>query len=328
MPSIPLHPLIFEPILRRLVWGGRRLGTLLGKPIGDGDDYAESWEIADYHDSVSVVRDGPLAGTTLRDLVRSRPRELFGRAHADLSQFPLLIKLIDARETLSVQVHPDDALGRSLADDNGKTEAWVVLDAEPGSLIYAGLKPGVDREQFEAAVRSGDVEPLLHRFEPRPGDCVLIEAGTAHAIGAGVLLVEVQQTSDATFRIFDWNRKGGDGKPRELHIDKAMRAIDFGRGPVDPIVPRPLVLEDGNVREALAQCPYFQLERWTLKEPQEVGRDDRFTAVMVLSGEVRVGLGEDEPSLGRGRTLLLPATIGPQALTPIGRAVVLTCQQP
>jgi mannose-6-phosphate isomerase len=203
-----------------------------------------------------------------------------------------------------------------------------VLDAEPGSLIYAGLKPGVGRERFEAAVRSGDVEPLLHRFEPRPGDCVLIEAGTVHAIGAGVLLVEVQQTSDATFRIFDWNRKGADGKPRELHIDKAMRAIDFGRGPVDPVVARPLVLEDGNVREALVQCPYFQLERWTLKEPQEIGRDDRFTVVVVLSGEVRVGLGEDGPSLGRGRTLLLPATIGPQALTPIGEAVVLTCQQP
>ena len=151
MPSIPLQPLVFEPILRRLVWGGRRLGTLMGKAIGDGDDYAESWEIADYHDSVSVVRDGPLAGTTLRDLVRARPRELFGRAYADQCQFPLLIKLIDAREALSVQVHPNDALARTLADDNGKTEAWVVLDAEPGSLIYAGLKPGVDR----GAVRIG-----------------------------------------------------------------------------------------------------------------------------------------------------------------------------
>mgnify|MGYP001106162099 CR=1 FL=1 len=328
MPPIPFQPLVFEPILRRLVWGGRRLGTLMGKPIGDGDDYAESWEVADYHDSVSVVRDGPLAGTTLRDLVRNRPRELFGRARADQSQFPLLVKLIDARETLSVQVHPDDALARTLADDNGKTEAWVVLDAEPGSLIYAGLKPGVDRARLESAVRSGDVEPLLHRFEPRPGDCVLIEAGTVHAIGAGVLLVEVQQTSDATFRIFDWNRLGADGKARELHIDRAMQAIDFGRGPVDPIDVRPLVLEDGNVGEALAKCPYFQLERWTLKEPLEVGRDDRFTVVVVLSGEVRVGLGEDEPSLGRGRTLLLPATIGPQVLTPIGQAVVLTCQQP
>ena len=140
--------------------------------------------------------------------------------------------------------------------------------------------------------------------------------------------MEVQQTSDATFRIFDWNRLGADGKARELHIDKAMQAIDFGRGPVDPIVVPPLVLEDGNVSEALARCPYFQLERWTLEEPQEIGRDDRFTAVMVLYGEVRVGLGEDEQTLGRGRTLLLPATISPQVLTPIGQAVVLTCQQP
>ncbi|MDR3618937.1 MAG: class I mannose-6-phosphate isomerase [Paludisphaera borealis] len=328
MQSIPLQPLVFEPILRRLIWGGRRLGTLMGKPIGDGDDYAESWEIADYHDSVSVVRDGPLAGTTLRDLVRTRPAQLFGRSRAAQDQFPLLIKLIDAREPLSVQVHPDDALARTLAGDSGKTEAWVVIDAEPGSLIYAGLKAGVDRDQLERAVRSGDVEPLLHRFEPRAGDCVMVEAGTVHAIGAGVLLAEVQQTSDATFRVFDWNRHGADGKPRELHIDQALQSINFGRGPVDPLITKPLVLEDGNVSEALARCPYFQLERWTLGAPQEIGRDDRFTVVMVLSGEVRVSRGDGELSLGRGATLLLPASISPHVLSPIGQAVVLTCQQP
>jgi mannose-6-phosphate isomerase len=328
MRPIPLQPLVFEPILRRLIWGGRRLGTVMGKPIGDGDDYAESWEIADYRDAVSVVRDGPLAGTSLRDLVRSRPAELLGRSRAEQGQFPLLVKLIDARESLSVQVHPDDALGKELAGDSGKTEAWVVIDAEPGSLIYAGLKPGVDRERLERAIRSGGVEPLLHRFEPRPGDCVLVEAGTVHAIGAGVLLAEFQQMSDATFRVFDWNRVGPDGKPRALHIDQALRSIDFRRGPVDPIAARPLVLEDGNVDEALARCRYFQLERWTLEAPQEIGRDDRFTVVMVLSGQVRTRQGDGELVLGRGETMLLPASIGPHAVSPIGQAVVLTCQQP
>jgi mannose-6-phosphate isomerase len=328
MPSIPLEPLVFEPILRRLIWGGRRLGTLLGKPIGDGDDYAESWEISDYRDSVSVVRDGTFAGSSLRDLVRSRPTELFGRSRAEQDRFPLLIKLIDARESLSVQVHPDDALGKELANDSGKTEAWVVLDAEPGSLIYAGLKPGVDRDRLERAIRSGEVEPLLHRFEPRPGDCVMVEAGTVHAIGAGVLLAEVQQTSDATFRVFDWNRVGPDGKPRELHVDQALRSIDFERGPVDPLVARPLVLEDGNVNEALARCRYFQLERWTLQAPQEIGREDRFTVVMVLSGEIRVSRGSGELVLRRGETMLLPASISPHVASPIRQAVLLTCQQP
>lgn len=324
----PLEPLAFTPILRRLVWGGRRLGSLMGKPIGEGDDYAESWEIADYKDVVSVVRDGPLAGTTLRDLVRGRPAELFGRGRADTVQFPLLVKILDAREHLSVQVHPDDALGKELVGDNGKTEAWVVLAAEPGALIYAGLKPGVSREDLERGIASGEVEPLLHRFEPKPGDCVLVEAGTVHAIGAGVLLAEVQQMSDATFRVFDWNRVDAQGKPRELHVEQAMLSIDFDRGPVDPIVPSPRVLEDGDVREPLARCDYFELERLTIERPVEVGRDDRFTILMVLEGELRVRSRRGDLPFGRGETVLLPATIGPTMIYPVGRAVVLACQQP
>ncbi len=234
---IPLYPLYFEPILRRLIWGGHRLGTILHKSIGPGSDYAESWELSDYHDQVSVVRDGPMAGTTLRELVRDRAEELFGSSGDIQEQFPLLVKFIDAAQSLSVQVHPDDEKGRKLAGDNGKTETWVILAADPGSLIYAGLRPGVGAEQLREAIESGQVEPLLHRFEARPGDSILIEAGTVHAIGAGVLLAEIQQMSDATFRVFDWNRVGTDGKPRELHIRQAMESIDFRRGPVNPLEP-------------------------------------------------------------------------------------------
>ncbi|MDG3002660.1 type I phosphomannose isomerase catalytic subunit [Paludisphaera mucosa] len=328
MQPLPLEPLAFTPILRRLVWGGRRLGALMGKPIGEGDDYAESWEVADYKDAVSVVRDGPLAGTSLRDLVADRPAELFGRRREAPSQFPLLVKILDARESLSVQVHPDDALGRELVADNGKTEAWVVLAAEPGALIYAGLRAGVGREDLERGIRSGEVEPLLHRFEPKIGDCVLVEAGTVHAIGAGVMLAEVQQMSDATFRVFDWNRVDAQGRPRELHIDQALRSIDFDRGPVDPIVTSPLVLEDGDVLEPLARCKYFELERLTIETPAEVGRDDRFTILMVLDGEIRVRRPAGDRPFRRGETVLLPAAIGPTMIFPVGRAVVLACQQP
>lgn len=324
----PLEPLAFTPILRRLVWGGRRLGTLLGKPIGDGDDYAESWELADYHDQVSVVRGGPYAGVSLRDLVLGRPADLLGKARANQGQFPLLVKLLDARENLSVQVHPDDALGRELANDRGKTEAWVVLDAEPGSAIYAGLKPGVDRETLRRGIDSGQVEPLLHRIDPKPGDCLLIEAGTVHALGGGVLVAEIQQMSDATFRVFDWNRVGADGKPRELHVEKAMRCIDFDRGPVDPVVPAPLVLENGDVREPLVACAYFELERWTLSAATEIGRDDRFTILMTLDGEALVRAPRGDLPLRRGETILLPASIGPTVVIPVDRAVVLACQQP
>ena len=212
MPTVPLYPLRFKPILRRLIWGGRRLGTVLHKQIGSEADYAESWELSDYHDQISVVAEGALSGTTLRELVRARGDELLGPAIGPRDQFPLLVKFIDAHQDLSVQVHPDDEKGRRLANDHGKTETWVILDAQPGALIYAGLKPGVSRDLFANAVRSDEVEHLLHRFEPKPGECVLIEAGTVHAIGAGVLLAEIQQMSDATFRIDDWGRTGPDGK--------------------------------------------------------------------------------------------------------------------
>ena len=236
MSIAPLYPLRFQPILRRLIWGGRRLGTVLHKPIGNEGDYAESWELSDYHDSVSVVYEGSLAGTSLRQLVQTRGQELLGSAVSGHDQFPLLVKFIDAHQNLSVQVHPDDRTGKRLAGDNGKTETWVILDAEPGSLIYAGLKPGVGRTELAEAIQSGKVEPLLHRFAPKPDDSILIEAGTVHAIGAGVLQVEIQEMSDATFRIDDWGRLGDDGKPRPLHIppsDGIHRFRTRGRGQPD-----------------------------------------------------------------------------------------------
>jgi mannose-6-phosphate isomerase len=330
MPEIPLHILRFAPILRRLIWGGRKLGTILHKPIGEAADYAESWEISDYRDAVSTVAEGPLAGLSLRDLVHRRGRDLMGPKLADRDQFPLLVKFIDAHDVLSVQVHPDDEKGRRLAGDNGKTETWVIVDAEPGSLIYAGLKSGVRREQFLEAVARGRVEPLLHRFEPKPGDCIMIEAGTVHAIGAGVLLAEIQQMSDATFRIDDWGRMGPDGKPRELHIGQAMESIDFNRGPVNPLVPVAEPAAEGNVRERLSRCPYFALERWTLTRPRSLGLPDRFTIVMGLGGSCRLRGAGREASLAFGETLLLPAAAGACEMIPDPRrpATVLTCHVP
>src|SRR5262249_47634761 len=162
----------------------------------DGDDWAESWEVADHAHGISRVAEGELAGTTLSELVRDRGPELLGPALGARGQFPLLVKYLDAHQVLSVQVHPDDERGRRLAGDNGKTEAWVVLHAAPGSVIYAGLKRGVTRDRFAAAMASGHIDDLLHRFPARAGDCIMIPAGTVHAIGAGVLMAEVQQMSD------------------------------------------------------------------------------------------------------------------------------------
>jgi mannose-6-phosphate isomerase len=330
MLEIPLYTLRFAPILRRLIWGGRRLGTLLHKPIGEESDYAESWEICDYRDAVSIVSDGPLAGVSLRDLVQRRAGDLMGPGLANRDQFPLLVKFIDAHDVLSVQVHPDDEKAKRLAGDNGKTETWVIVDAEPGSLIYAGLKSGVTREQLREAVARGRVEPLLHRFEPKPGDCIMIEAGTVHAIGAGVLLAEIQQMSDATFRIDDWGRTGPDGKPRELHIEQAMESIDFNRGPVNPLAPVTEPTAEGNLREQLSKCPYFALERWTLKQPRSLGLPDRFTIVMGLGGSCLLRGQGRETSLAFGETLLQPASAGPCEVVPDRRhpATVLTCHVP
>jgi mannose-6-phosphate isomerase len=330
MLAEPLYPLTFEPIIKPLIWGGRRLGTVLNKPIGDGERYAESWEVSDHRDDVSRVDSGPLAGIGLRDLVRSRGDELLGagRAAKRPDQFPLLVKFLDAHDVLSVQVHPDDDRGLRLADDNGKTEAWVIVHAEPGSLIYAGLRPGVTRADFAAALNTGHVEPLLHRFEARPGDCIFIPAGTVHAIGAGVVLAEVQQMSDATFRVYDWGRVGPGGKPRDLHVEKALESTDFGAGPVDP-VGREVEAVAGGTLERLVSCPYFALERLRLSGPTRLGRDDRFTIVIGLGGDADVSYRGINCHVGFGRTVLLPAAVGPVEVVPRrGGAVLLTCHVP
>ena len=322
-----LHPLRFEPIFKRLIWGGRRLATVLRKPIGEGSEYAESWEISDHRADVSRVADGPFAGATLRDLVRLHGDNLFGPAVGRREQFPLLVKFIDAQQDLSVQVHPDDTLGRRLADDNGKTETWVIVHAEPGSKIYAGLKRGTTREAMADAIEAGRVESLLHSFEARKGDCILIPAGTVHAIGAGVVLAEFQQTSDATFRLHDWNRVGADGKPRPLHIAESLESIDFEAGPVAPIVATAEPIP-GGTRERLSRSEYFALERLTLDAPALIGEPDRFTIVLGIEGDARLRSGEVTVELGLGQTMLLPASIGPCEVIPDGSAILLTCVVP
>ncbi len=324
----PLHPLRFEPIYKRLVWGGRRLATVLRKPIGEGGEFAESWEISDHRGDVSRVADGPFAGRTLRDLVGTHGEAIYGPAVGVRDQFPLLIKFIDAHQDLSVQVHPDDLKGRALADDNGKTETWVILHAEPGARIYAGLNPGVTREAMAAALDAGTVEALIHSFPARAGDCILIPAGTVHAIGSGVVLAEIQQMSDATFRLHDWGRVGLDGKPRPLHLAEALESIDFAAGPVAPLASTAEPIA-GGTREALSRSPYFALERINLVGPGSVGDRDRFTIVLGLEGEAEFRSAAGTARLAMGQTLLLPASIGPCGVEPVGpSATLLTCIVP
>ena len=322
-----LHPLRFEPIFKRLIWGGRKLSTILSKPIGEGSQYAESWEISDHRSDVSRVAEGPLRGLTLRELADQHGEALLGRAVGPRNQFPLLIKFIDAQQDLSVQVHPDDDLGRTLVDDNGKTETWVIVHAEPDSKIYAGLKTGITREDMARAIEEGTVETLIHSFPARAGDCIFIPSGTVHAIGAGVVLAEVQQMSDATFRLHDWGRLGVDGRPRPLHLDEALQAIDFSAGPVSPMttVAEPI---EGGTRESLAKSDYFALERLVLTGSSTLGDPDRFTIVLGLGGEAQIQSSGGSTTLSLGQTVLLPAAIGTCQINPLGQATLLTCVVP
>ena len=316
----PLGPLRFQPLLRRYLWGNRRLETHLGKRLGPGNDYAESWEICDHGREQSVVLAGPAAGTTLGELVARRRAEIFGRLPPQ-PRFPLLLKFLDAAAPLSVQVHPNDAQAARLEPpESGKTEAWVVLAADPASTISAGLRPGVTRQSLAEAIRKGACQDLLHRFQPRPGDCVFLPAGTVHSLGQGLLVAEIQQSSDVTFRLFDWNRLGPDGKPRPLHVEQGLRVVDFDRGPVDPQPPQPT---DRPWVSRLVACDKFVLERWDFDRPQVVGGDGRFHTLCVLEGAVTV---QGDPAPGpllRGQTALLPASAGAVRLGPLGRTVLL-----
>ncbi len=256
-----MDALFFRPLLKRLVWGGRQLGELLGKPVGEGSDYAESWEVVDHGVDQSVVSVGAEAGRTLRELVRDRPEELFGEGIRH-DHFPLLLKFLDCNRVLSVQVHPDDAYaGQMTPPDLGKTEAWYVVAAKPDAVIYAGLRPGVDPQQLRAACGDGSVGGLLHEVRPRVGDCFFIPAGTVHALGGGLVVAEIQQSSDTTFRLFDWNRVDAAGRGRELHVDQAIAVTDFSRGPVEPQKPQP----DADGLETLVRCDKFILRRAILR---------------------------------------------------------------
>jgi mannose-6-phosphate isomerase len=269
------------------------------------------------------VVDSPEPGQTLGQLVRERGPELLGR-HAGLGRFPLLLKFLDASDRLSVQVHPDDEQAAAWhPGEPGKTEAWVILAAEPGACVYAGLEPGITRDALEAALRNGTVESCLHRVPVVAGDCLFIPAGTVHAIGEGILLAEVQQSSDLTYRLFDWNRIGADGKPRALHIEDSLGCTDFARGPVSPVRPKVLAYGAGHRIEELVRCPYFVLRRHTLREPAHLELDERCHILMGLAGAVRLVCAGGNASLARGRTLLVPASAGDVSLEPEGEATFL-----
>ena len=311
-----MHPLLFSPLYRTYLWGGRRFETSLGRTLPPGDTFAESWELVDHGDDQSIVRAGRLSGRSLGELVREHAHDLLGK-HAAAEAFPLLFKLLDAKRDLSVQVHPDDARAATLSPpDRGKTEAWYVIDAEPGSRIYAGLRNGVTTEDLRTAIGNGTLENCLHDFVARPGDCVFIPAGTVHAIGGGLMIAEIQQSSDVTYRLYDWNRVGPDGKPRQLHVDAGLEAVTQ----FSTVAPRRVAEEHRTAAtlEPLVACEYFGLDRLTPASTGEsvwtIGGDASPHFLAVLSGTLALPAEWQLPTLAAGECVLLPACLGEQQL--------------
>ena len=313
------YPLRFQPQFRQYLWGGRRLGSVLGKPIDPSGIFAESWEVVDHGEDQSVVLAGEWAGKSLAELRQHFPEELFGK-HAPQRRFPLLFKYLDAQKDLSVQVHPNDAQAATQQPpDLGKTESWLIVAAEPGSKLYAGLKADVTATELRLASADGTVADLLHVVQPKVGDCVFIPAGTVHAIGAGLLVAEIQQASDTTFRLFDWNRVGNDGKPRELHVSQAIDVTDFRRGPVSVVAPQPTT---NPYVEQLVACDKFVFDRWSFPikaagDPNEngstrmtLGGDNRFHMLRTVRGSVTLVDDPTDQPLDIGKTVLLPAGLG------------------
>ena len=287
------------------VWGGRTLQEVYGRELPDSQPYGESWEVTDRPDEQSLISEGPLAGTTLHDLWTQQREEIFGPGLRG-ERFPLLIKILDARDDLSIQVHPPPEIAPNLGGEP-KTEMWYIADAAPGAKLYIGLSDRVTKEQFEAAIAAGTVDQLVHAVEPEVGQSIFIPSGRLHAIGAGLLIYEIQQNSDTTYRVFDWNRVGLDGTPRDLHVSESMACIDFSD--CEPGMDEP----DGHT---LASCDYFAVDQLDLPEGTALGNpdDDRFSIVTVVDGELR---GSDGRTFVPGDFILLPRGGDPlESLTP------------
>lgn len=306
-----------------MIWGGRGLARYLGKNLRQPGPFGESWEVSDHRLHHSRLATTSHYGRTLRELMMHHRQDLFGAAADQFDVFPWLIKLLDAHDWLSVQVHPDEQAVQTLwPGEASKTEAWFILDARTDSRIYAGLKPGVRESDLRAALQAGKVADCLHSFTPQIGDFVYLPAGTVHALGAGVLLAEIQQTSDATFRLFDWNRVDAQGAPRELHIEQSMACIRWDQGPVTPIsVGR--TLADG--RQQLMTCPYFAVDWVRASKTLELGGIGQLQALIVTEGSGHFPNGEFAMP---GDAWILPASMPKQTLHVQDHMGALLCTLP
>ncbi len=303
MPELNLtQPLVFEPIFMERVWGGRRLESLYGKALPSAALIGESWEIVDRPEAQSVVHDGPLRGKTLHDLWSKHRDAIFGTI-PEMPRFPILCKLLDAQENLSLQVHPPKRVAEKLGGES-KTELWFVVHAAPKARIYAGFKKGTTPDKFAQAIEDGTVERHVHRLEVKPGDAIFLPSGRLHALGAGNVIVEIQENSDTTYRIYDWDRSKKGRAAREMHIPQAMQCLDFAD--VEP----KLLPHKG---EALVRRDHFQVEKWDLTTEREIAPPGKFAIVICLAGKLECSGRE----FAAGDFFLVPAAMAVRKVRPI-----------
>ena len=323
-----MYPLLFDPVYKSYLWGGGRIATLFDRAPQQAR-IAESWEIADRPEGMSVVRNGPLAGSSLHDQVTGLKAQLLGSA-TSAAVFPLLVKIIDAQQRLSLQVHPDDRAAEKHGGQ-AKTEMWYVLHADPGAGVFVGTVSGVDAKAFQQALKEKRSEAVLRRIPVQAGEAIYVPGGCVHAIDQGCVLLEVQQNSNTTYRVDDWGRVDQDGQPRALHVAEALRVMRWPATPEEPkVAARPLPGRGPNSRWEILKCPYFVMTRMTLREREQVTNSGRsFHALFVAAGSVRVEGGGAGASLGRGTSCLLPAGLEQYSLTPEdGEAAVLRISLP
>ena len=324
-----LYPLRFEPIYQYRLWGGRRLAHVLTAPLPSDGPVGEAWVLSDRDDHQSRVADGPLKGRTLWQLLKQLPEQLMGKLAQRYRRFPLLLKFLDAREMLSVQVHPSDRQKDYLpAGEHGKTEAWVVLEAGTESRICAGLKPGTTAEGLRQALKNGTVADRLSCFIPKPGDGVFLPAGTVHALGGDVVVFEVQQNSDVTFRLYDWDHVDArTGQPRALQVEQALACTDFAgsaAGLVEPVVEAATPVR----RERLFDCEYFRLWRLSGQSPFTVGVAGVPRVLVCIAGDGQLEHDGADYAFGKGDVLLLPAVVGACLCRPRGALGLLEISLP
>lgn len=317
-----IYPLKFDPIYQYRIWGGQRLKHILSKPLPENESIGEAWILSDRKDYSNEVVEGSLKGMTLSELMKDFRYEIMGKLGNAFEQFPLLLKFLDCREVLSVQVHPSDSQNEFIPEgDTGKTEAWVVLETAEDSRIYAGLKNGTTRNDLLKGIANKTLADNLHSFVPKKKDAVFIHSGTIHTV-KGTVVFEVQENSDVTFRLYDWDRiDSKTGKPRELQVDEAIACIDFNQVDIGPVVPvKSKTVENA---EKLFNNNYFKLWRIESKTEITVGFQDEPVVLVCLDGKGKINFNNSIYTIDKGEVILLPGIIGALTLKPTEEITLL-----